>query len=183
MGVRHPTDPTTKVPLVMTTDLVVDTMQNGRLVTLARAVKPAAELEKPRVLEKLEIERRWWTAQGIDWGILTERDIPMTMASAIFWVHEYGHLDGLSQPYPGYFAEKAALIRRELPNQPGSTPLQRFCRDMDALLGLEAGTALFLIRHLLAVKSIRCDMNQPLDDTVPLHRFEILTTTRAKEAG
>ncbi|BAI74260.1 transposase (plasmid) [Azospirillum sp. B510] len=61
----------------MTTDLVVDVIVGGRLVTLARAIKPAAELSKPRILEKLEIERRYWLAQNVEWGVLTERDVPM----------------------------------------------------------------------------------------------------------
>ncbi len=172
LGIRHPLDPTTKVPLVMTTDLVVDVIVGGRLVTLARTIKPAAELSKPRILEKLEIERRYWLAQNVEWGILTERDVPMTPVSAILWVHQYGYLDNLSQPYPGYFEEKARLVLRELEFQPSGLSLRQFCQDMDDLLDLETGTALFLTRHLLATKRLRCDMREPLDDTVSLDRFE-----------
>lgn len=183
MGVRHPTDPTTKVPVVMTTDLVVDAVRDGRLVTLARTVKPAAELAKPRILEKLEIERRYWAERGIDWGILTEKEVPLALATAIFWVHSYGYLDNLSQPYAGYYEEKAALIRRELPNWPNHISLGRFCSEMDNRLNLETGVALFLVRNLLATKDIRCDMTQPLDDSVALHRFEVVPNKRARTAG
>lgn len=180
MGVRHPTDPSTKTPVVMSTDLVVDVLRNGRLVTLARAIKPSAELAKPRILEKLEIERRYWVERGTDWGVLTEKEIPMAMTTAIFWVHGYGYLDNLSQPHPGYYQEKAALIRRELPNWLGHLTLGQFCTEIDREFGMETGVPLFLVRHLLAIKSIRCDMNQPLDDTVLLHRFEVVGTKRAE---
>ncbi|KAA1057044.1 TnsA endonuclease N-terminal domain-containing protein [Azospirillum argentinense] len=152
-GVRHPTDSATKVHVVMTTDLVVDVVRDGRLVTLARTVKPSGELAKPRTLEKLEIERRYWTEQRIDWGILTEKEVPIFVATSILWVHGYGYLDNLSQPYPGYYEEKAALIRRELPSWPGQLPLGRFCTEMDNQLGMERGVALFLVRYLLATKS------------------------------
>lgn len=183
IGVRHPIDPTTKVPLVMTTDLVVDVIDGGRLVTLARAVKPAAELSKPRILEKLEIERRYWLSQDVEWGVLTERDIPMASVSAILWVHQYGHLDNLSQPYPGYFEEKSQLILRELDFQPSRQSLRQFCRDMDERLDLELGTVLFLTRHLLAIKSLRCDMSEPLNDTVSLDRFKVVTSAQPKRVA
>ncbi|TWA66471.1 TnsA endonuclease-like protein [Azospirillum brasilense] len=183
MGVRHPTGSATKVHVVMTTDLVVDVVRDGRLVTLARTVKPSAELAKPRILEKLEIERRYWAEQRIGWGILTEKEVPMSVATSILWVHSYGYLDNLSQPYPGYYEEKATLIRRELPSWPGQLPLGRFCTEMDNQLGMERGVALFLVRYLLATKDIRCDMAQPLDDSVPLHRFEAAPIQRTRTAG
>ncbi|CAO3417827.1 TnsA endonuclease N-terminal domain-containing protein [Azospirillum doebereinerae] len=183
MGVRHPTDSATNAPVVMSTDLVIDVIRDGRVVTLARTVKPSSELAKPRILEKLEIERRCWVEQGGDWGILTEKDVPMTVVTGILWVHDYGYLDNLSQPHAGYYEEKAALIRRELPNWPGHLTLGRFCTEMDSILGMETGVALFLIRHLLAIKDIRCDMTQPLDDTAPLHRFEVAATSHARALG
>ncbi|WP_241419497.1 TnsA endonuclease N-terminal domain-containing protein [Acidiphilium multivorum] len=58
MGVRHPTDTANKTPLVMTTDFLVDVLQEGKLRQEACAVKPSADLKKRRVLEKLEICQR-----------------------------------------------------------------------------------------------------------------------------
>lgn len=58
-GIRHPVDRTSRVALVQTTDFLIDLEQNGRSVTVARAVKPASKLGDPRVAEKLEIERRY----------------------------------------------------------------------------------------------------------------------------
>ena len=54
LGVEHPRDVKTRTPLVMTTDFLVDMVRDGRQVLLALAVKPAEELDKPRVLEKLD---------------------------------------------------------------------------------------------------------------------------------
>jgi TnsA endonuclease N terminal len=76
LGVRHPRDPISDTPIIMTTDLLIDTMRGSRVAMLARAVKPEDELDKSRVLEKLEIERRYWTEQGIDWGIVTRQGDP-----------------------------------------------------------------------------------------------------------
>ena len=76
MGVRHPTYPGGSVPVVMTTDILLDVVVDGRPMLAARAVKPAADLDDARTLEKLEIERRYWAEQEISWGIVTERDLP-----------------------------------------------------------------------------------------------------------
>lgn len=180
MGVRHPADVKTKVPLVMTTDMVVDVVRDGRLVTLARAVKPAAELEKPRVLEKLEIERRYWAERRVDWAIVTEREIPKTRASNIAWVHGFASLDDLAEPHPGHHEQMAVLIRRELPLRPVNVTLRQFCADMDVRLQMEPGSSLFLIRHLIAAKVIVCDMNEPVDDSSPLSRFTAISTDLAR---
>jgi hypothetical protein len=45
-------------------------------------VKRAEKLDNERVIQKLEIERlqsRASTGQGVDWGIVTERNIPKTI--------------------------------------------------------------------------------------------------------
>jgi hypothetical protein len=180
MGVRHPADVVTKVPLVMTTDMVVDMVTDWRLLTFARAVKPADQLDKPRVLEKLEIERRYWAERQVDWAIVTEKEIPKAVAANIAWVHGYGWLDDLAEPHPGYYQQKAALIRRELPLRPATMTLQRFCADMDARLQMEPGVTLFLVRHLIARKAIACDMSEPFDDSMPLSRLLAEPADRAR---
>jgi hypothetical protein len=44
MGVRHPIYPKSDVPVVMTTDFLLDTAVDGRATQVARAVKPSAKL-------------------------------------------------------------------------------------------------------------------------------------------
>mgnify|MGYP002623673099 FL=1 len=52
-GIRHPRDNVSKYPYVMTTDFLVTTPEG----LTARSIKQSSELSKPRVREKLEIER------------------------------------------------------------------------------------------------------------------------------
>ncbi|WP_454018523.1 TnsA endonuclease N-terminal domain-containing protein [Azospirillum sp. Marseille-Q6669] len=183
LGIKHPVDTATKTPLVMTTDIVIDIVREGRFVTLARAVKPADQLDKPRTIEKLEIERRYWSERGVDWGIVTERDIPTTFIRNVAWVHNFRSLDDLSQPHSGYLAEKAALVVREVEGWPADQPLRHFCGAMDTHLAMPPGTCLMLIRHLLATKAISCNMSEPLDDTASLQRFRAVSSELGRAAG
>lgn len=60
MGVKHPTDNASGFPYVLTTDFLVSMYSEGKTVEVARTIKPTIELEKARVAEKFEIERRYW---------------------------------------------------------------------------------------------------------------------------
>jgi hypothetical protein len=81
-GIRYPKDNASGYPYVMTCDFMLTTTTGIK----ARTVKQTAELCKPRVLEKLEIERRYWLLQGIDWKIVTENEISRQKAKNIEWL-------------------------------------------------------------------------------------------------
>ena len=57
LGIKHPTDPKTHEPIVMTTDFLLTVDKGEGLVELARTIKMKDELLKERVIEKFEIER------------------------------------------------------------------------------------------------------------------------------
>ena len=180
LDIKHPRDAATEI--VMTTDFLVDIAYEGKLRQLARAVKPASELEKPRVIDKLEIERRYWVQQGVDWGIITERDIPEAIVTNIAWLHPYITLDQLTAPYEGYYQEKARLLLRALPSHPATT-LRQFCLAMDQQLAMHVGDSLLLIRHLLARKAISCPMDTAITDAWPLRQFQVPTDESRRASG
>jgi hypothetical protein len=56
----------------MTTDLLIDLMKGGQRVTQAISIKYRQDLEDPRVIEKQEIEKRFWEAEQTEFFIFTE---------------------------------------------------------------------------------------------------------------
>ncbi len=89
LNIRHPANPRTKDPIVMTTDFVVTVGQSIGITEQARTVKPKEKLSSVRVLEKLEIERRYWQRRGISWGIVTESEISKVFADNVAWIHPF----------------------------------------------------------------------------------------------
>jgi hypothetical protein len=77
IGIRYPRYKSTSVPLVMTTDFLLTVKQpNGDFKSVARTIKYQQDLEgkdSARTLEKLEVERRFWMSQGVEWSIVTEK--------------------------------------------------------------------------------------------------------------
>lgn len=67
---------------MQTTDLVIDLERVGKIVTIARTIKPADDLGKSRTIEKLEIERRYWPAQGVDWDYPRIRSVGLVARMA-----------------------------------------------------------------------------------------------------
>src|SRR5438876_7959715 len=71
-GIKHPVNPKTKKPIVLTTDFLLTLEHEGQHVEQARTIKPFAQLASDRTLEKFEIERLYWGSLHTDWGIVTE---------------------------------------------------------------------------------------------------------------
>ena len=78
-GVKYPYDNISDFPYVLTCDFMITTPQGFK----ARTIKCSSELSNKRVLEKLEIERRYWDKCGIDWRLITENEIQIPKAKYI----------------------------------------------------------------------------------------------------
>jgi hypothetical protein len=178
MGVRHPTSPHTKHPIVMTTDLLL-TKEGGLKDNLyPRTVKYFHDLQKLRTLEKLEIERRYWAAnsRGLTLKIVTDQQISKAFVRNMLWVHPYYWLNSL---YPFTHLEVsriANVLARIILNE--DRPLHAVAQRGDRLLRLEPGTSLAVIRYLLANRYWEVDMyiqirtNQPLI-LVNAHEYDL----------
>lgn len=85
LGIKHPTDPKTGDPIVMTTDFLLTVDKGQGVFEVAHTIKMKDKLLEERVLEKFEIEREYWERKGTSWGIVTEEEIDKTMARNISW--------------------------------------------------------------------------------------------------
>ncbi|MED4534176.1 TnsA endonuclease N-terminal domain-containing protein [Metabacillus fastidiosus] len=152
--INHPIDKETKTPIVMTTDFIITIREKDKVKYLARTIKMSKELEHRRTIEKFEIERHYWEEQNIDWGIVTELDIPKIISKNILWVH--GDF---------YINEKELELINVLYEELGASEstLLDVVTVFDEKYLLEKGTGLTLFKYLLARKYITIDMNNNFD--------------------
>src|SRR5690606_33779280 len=87
LGIAHPSYG--GVDQVMTTDFIVDQNLNGFTRRKAISAKYAEDLEDPRVLEKMELERSYWLEKGIPFAIVTEKEISKMLVENIKWFRPY----------------------------------------------------------------------------------------------
>lgn len=174
--IRHPVDPKTRQPIVMTTDFLVTVVRDGSPVNQARSVKPVNQLNKTRVLEKLELERLYWQKRDIDWGIVTEREIPQTIADNVRLLHGYHSL--ADRPLStGDIDTIGTVLTRQVRAE--ESPLRDIAAECDQLLGYEPGTCLTVAYYLLANHHWNTDLNRPLDPGAAL----VLLDTTIERAG
>lgn len=169
LGLKHPTDPKTHEPVVMTTDFLLTLDKGEGLIELARTIKMKDELLKERVIEKFEIERVYWESRQIDWGIVTELEIPKEMARNISYIHDYYDIqqyDAFQNMNPQHMEDLAmALLQRILHE---SQNIREITNVFDKDTHMPLGSGMTLFYHLLAQKIIRIDMLEPLNVEQPI---------------
>ncbi|UPM54532.1 TnsA endonuclease N-terminal domain-containing protein [Gottfriedia acidiceleris] len=156
-NIKHPLCPINQIPIVMTTDFILTVNTSKGIKTFARTIKPSKELDNNRIIEKFEIERFYWKQRGVDWGIVTEKEISKQLVTNIEWVYSafflYEELS--SSSYQSLLSELKILIQND------QKTLIEIFTNMDIDWSLERGTALYLFKHLIANQEIIINMEQP----------------------
>ena len=154
-GIRYPYDNVSGFPYVLTTDFLVTT-EDGYV---ARSVKPSTELSRPRVREKLEIERRYWREREVEWRIVTENEIPQTKIKNIEWL-----LSGSDFAELVTDREKVRDCENlfvSLYNDGDYTAIAAI-RYVEKTYGLADGAGMALFKMLIRQKRIPVDLNSQI---------------------
>lgn len=175
IGVNHPRDPKTGIPIVMTTDFLIT--HNDR--DFARTTKPYGEMEDERTIAKFEIERVYWETRHINWGIIIDNDLPNILIKNIEWVHKEYHNEDVSELGVFTVQKLERMLSRRLND--GET-ISKACLACDEQLGLEVGASLALFRHFVARKRWLVDMNEKIIPTLPAKDFKVVIPEYRYEA-
>lgn len=180
-GFVHPTDPKTQHPGVMTTDFLITLKQSDRETEHAHAIKPAADLQSQRILEKLEIERRYWERRNIDWGIVTDQEIPKALVENLKWLRSCYQLEDLVPLSQTDITRIESVLTPQVIQ--GKTPLAKITNACDDQLGLSPGTSLSVVRYLIANRQWQVDMSQRIQPSKKLNLLSITLAEAYQELG
>ncbi|WCK56230.1 TnsA endonuclease N-terminal domain-containing protein [Aneurinibacillus sp. Ricciae_BoGa-3] len=156
-GIKHPIDTKSQTPVVMTSDFLLSGYRNGKEFVVVRTIKPSDKLDNPRTIAKFEIERAYWEEKGINWGIVTEKEIPKTFVNNVKWVHQALRLDGSHGVDSGNITIYSDRLKRHLLNDKCS--MRTILNRLDEETNAPAGTFLFVLKHLIATKEVAIKMN------------------------
>ena len=158
LNIKHPTDPKTKQPIVMTTDFLVTIKDRYHVIDSARTLKYSKDLDSPRILEKFQIEKIYWHKKGIDWGIVTEMDIPKVMAENIRHLRQSYFMEDDIDFSPKDLPVLSQYLIQKLRQSYLVKSISEITREFDEQLYFEAGSGLKLFKYLLAKKKIWIDI-------------------------
>ena len=151
-GIPHPA--VSGVAQIMTTDFLVDLLNNGKVIQIAISVKYENELEDERVVEKQELERRYWESIGVKWYIFTENEVPPTLIQNIKWLIPQMHSFDLNQDDQFTVFN---VINEALLTYP-EDKIAVVMKILDQKYQAEGGTYLSYLRHLLAQNAFAWDV-------------------------
>jgi len=148
-GIKYPRDKQSNFPYVLTCDFMI----TGTDGLKARTIKSSQELTNKRILEKLEIERRYWETFGIDWAIVTEKEISVNRAKNIEWLHTAAEIpeELKDKQYIDAIFEKVENIS-----------IFQTAKDIDKQFNLKSGSGLLIVKYLLWNKLMNINLNECL---------------------
>lgn len=164
LGIKHPTNPKTGEPVEMTTDFLITVNKNHQHQHLARTLKYKDDLLDERVLEKFEIERVYWERQDVDWGIVTEQEIPKDMAHNIAFLHGYSDLsviEGFEEVTAYELDDMSIYFIKKLLAE--NQTVKKIAKEFERDFGMVVGCGLSQFKHLVITKAIELDLLNKLD--------------------
>lgn len=171
LGIKYPCDNESNYPITMTTDFLLTIKREGAMYLVARTVKPSAELDKIRIIEKFEIERRYWLNRNVNWGIITEKELPLEVIKSIQWLHPFYNFE-----IPNISSENFELLSSQLKKRLKSdldNSIHKLCVQFDFDYHLSEGTTLSLFRHLAARKEINVDVTKKIELNIPIRNIDL----------
>lgn len=162
IDIRKFKDKKTEYPYILTTTFLMTLKgSDGNTYEVARSVKASHELEKQTVIERFELIRRYFAEREIDWGLVTQKEIPLVKAKNIEWIHPARFLEETTN----FSKEDISYLTRLLMESfyKNSRAIREITSSFDTQLNLEGGSGLLLLKHLLATKQLKVDMNKKID--------------------
>jgi len=158
-NIRHPRQGSFFSPL--STDFLIF-RRDG---ILARTIKEARELSNPRVLEKFSIESQYWKEKGIDWKVVTEKEINLIRSKNLQWLYA-PPTAAEAVPDEGLRNEALDLFMALLKEKYFS--FSAMIEIVEDALSLKYGNAISLFKELVLSGRLYLDLNRPLNFMDPL---------------
>ncbi|WP_436322905.1 TnsA endonuclease N-terminal domain-containing protein [Vibrio cidicii] len=155
LDVEHPKHPTTKDPIIMTTDFLLTCSDGTRIWYEAVTVKPSEKLSDKRTAEKLDIERVWWELLGIPFHVFFISELNQIKSKNIQWI-----TDPLRKKYLSPSNKVREKAKRLL--TVGTMQLSDVCNTFSDQIGMSNDDALMLLKHLMADKEVIVDLARPI---------------------
>lgn len=176
-GIKHPVDAGVKT--FMSSDFLVDNQDKQRPLYAIQA-KYSDALEDPRIIEKLELERRFWLMKQIPWYLVTEKDVSQTLVQNISWIYP-AEKDEVTDDI---LIDRTAFYSELFQQYPQKTIVDT-CKYVDQTYNQPNGTSIYEIRQLLANRCFYYDMPHPFhlltaQDLVPEN---MVTLIRARHVS
>ncbi|MFT4413351.1 TnsA endonuclease C-terminal domain-containing protein [Fredinandcohnia humi] len=177
IDIRKFKDKQSGFPYILTTTFLITVKgKDGNTFDVARSVKASHELEKKAVIERFELIRRYFEKREVNWGLVTQKEIPLVKAKNIEWIHPARFLEGTTDFSKDDISYLTQILMESF--YKNTKAIREITSSFDVQLNLEAGSGLLLFKHLLATKQIKIDMDKKIDLNQSAEVLEIVLQDR-----
>lgn len=156
LGIKHPQ---IRGELkIVTTDLLIDFVDGKKL---AIPVKPAADLDRKRIIEKIQIEKAFWESAQVPCLIFTDQDISNDLKMNLNWIRPLIDID--TEDHCSLTKQDVMDLAVRLAKQPKDF-VARYCAKLDDRYQLEAGTHIETLRFGIANQYLKASLEVPFTD-------------------
>jgi hypothetical protein len=143
---------------IITSDLNIIVSQNAEKKHIVRTVKTLEDYENERTKEKLFIEKKYWEARGIDWGILLHNERSKVIGRNIYFIYQQYFWN---EEF-GFSTDELSCLIYELKNRivKYNWDIMNAVLDFDRYMGWEEGQSLNFFKYLLCKKIIKADFSK-----------------------
>lgn len=113
-----------------------------------------------RVCEKFKIERIYWRRRDIDWGYVTEEDLPLGLIENANLIHPFYFLSDLAPLTEKEVSKIAFYLTSRVRLE--EVPLLDIVNDSDQKFGLPPGKSFSVACHLIGRMTWRVDLCNPI---------------------
>ena len=141
---------------VITSDFYITLNAKNKSMTsqMALQVKYAKDLDDPRTIEKIEIEKRFWKSKDVPFYIITENEIPKIISNNIKWLYPARNTNSVNLSFSDYEYYSKQLLKHS------SLKLIEFCKKCDTANDLDIGTSLSYMKAFLAHNYMSFDITK-----------------------
>jgi hypothetical protein len=167
---RHPVDPITRKPKVMTQDFRLKLTASYGYEYEMISFKYRSHLDGEdyeRLLHEHEIQRLYCKLKGWKWAILTDEQLPMTLIKNVQEIH------GTRLSIARFGLSLDILDRIDMWLQPKvaqrNVPLAVLASECDQALNFTKPLSLRAVKYFIATRRWLIDMNAPFETGLPLN--------------
>lgn len=151
---------------LFTTSFVITVKYGTREEYKAISVKNESQLYKATTQEKLEVERRYWKERGIEWCILTNKDIEVEMIENIKWL-----MLGDDDIDDGKKLLIESLIIDSIKTS-NSVSIASLITNIENLVGLN-GEVLVVLKKMIITNKLKTNLNEKITLNDKISRFVV----------
>lgn len=169
-------------PIILTTSfLITEKLDEGGYRYFAKSVKDYRQLENKHVIERYQIMKKYWESRNVDYGIVTNKEIPLVLAKNVEYIHPFFHLEeyGIEEEIQLFLKERLVEM---IGNGDGNL-ISKVLTMFDEEFNLSQGTAITIYKHMLARKILGVDMNKEIAFNQPCNTVQILANKGVNHYG